>query len=218
MFDPDDSGILFADNVDGGRVVRYRPTTQRWDSLPTVCPTFVDLFRSSAAFHAPSGRLAVSTRCPADVGFSIYLYGSSGQTPQRVAEARPGDTLASPTFSRFAKRIAFERARGLCLDSVFVAAVGEPARPLTPGCLPAWSPTDDFVAFLVRPKPTDSLFLAIIRPDGTMTRTLSSIAGPDEMVNGSLIWSPDGKSIVYGLGRTIRQVTLHGATSLLFHR
>jgi Tol biopolymer transport system component len=150
----------------------------------------------------------------------IFVMNADGTDVHPVTEAA-GDSRA-PEWSPDGSRILFARLSGKS-ESMGIFAMnpdGSNVRQLTsdPGDKPTWSPDGTRIAFI------GGQNLIVMNSDGSNARSLTSGVHWE----GDLTWSPDGRSIVYGVasasktcldwndreyacGRDLRRVDLDGA-------
>ncbi len=139
----------------------------------------------------------------------LWLFDVAGRKAEPLTAGPCNDT--SPVWSPDGTRIAFVGARGPDPDrapdtNVFVveAKPGAEVKPLTThegpdGGRLAWSPDGQWIAFLLGDEPKFSAYnlnrLAVVPSAGGAAKILTS--GLDRGVMGPLLWSPDGKNLMF---------------------
>jgi TolB protein len=149
--------------------------------------------------QSPDGRLAVYTRPEGDApagghmhgGPSVLFIKTGSAAPRRVS---PPGHAEEPRLSPDQLWVVFEHRRpgDELIESLLylVASDGStPARQLTAGTNPSWSPDGRRILFKSWDSARRTLVITTISPDGSNLRLLADGALPS--------WSPDGSKILF---------------------
>ena len=139
----------------------------------------------------------------------LWLFNVASRKAEALTAGPANDT--SPVWSPDGGRLAFISDRGPDPDrspdtNVFVveAAAGAQPKQLTTyegpdGGRPAWSPDGQWIAFLRGDEPRLSAYnltkLAVVPAAGGATKILTETL--DRGVSGPILWTPDGKSLLF---------------------
>ncbi|MDR2946649.1 MAG: hypothetical protein LBV79_07895, partial [Candidatus Adiutrix sp.] len=176
----------------GGRTAWVHRNNKKWELLVDGRVISSGDLHLSPAF-SPSGVVAAAVSGPKSTG--IYAFNGRNKSPL----VDTGGIAISPTFSPDGSRMAYVSDHQGSASIYVASASGGAGSRLTSGAKatdPAWSPTGDFIAFVIRE--TD---VCIIRPDGTGFRQLTGGQG----ANMRPSFSPDGRMIVFSSTRNGRQ-------------
>jgi Tol biopolymer transport system component len=196
--------VAFLRAMDESRAAEIYAVAPRADARPRLVgrlPRAVDPRHVLAL--SPDGRHLVS-----EDSWEIYDLASSSSVglegTQRFA--------SGPSWSPDGRLLAFVGAQRGIDDFVVIADTnGRIVRRLGPaylGDVPAWSWDGGWIAYANAPKGLGSVArINVVRADGTGHRVLR---GRTDVENGLPAWSPDGRTIVYQSGGTLRKTSLDG--------
>jgi Tol biopolymer transport system component len=129
---------------------------------------------------------------------ALWLVSADGGTPRKVTDLSPAGQL---TWSRDSRQIVFAAPAGQWNGLWSVPMEGGTARHIPtagPAADPSWCPTRDLIAYL-EPTSTGPAYvkLAFVTVNGTRTYTSLPPAPAISagFANGSVVWSPDGKTL-----------------------
>lgn len=175
----------------GGRTAWVHRNDIKWELLVDGKVISSGDLHLSPAFM-PNGAVAAAVSGPQRTA----IYAFNGGSKSLLVDA--GGINVSPTFSPDGSRMAFVSDKEGAASIYIAPSSGGAGVRLTSGAKatdPAWSPTGEFIAFVIRE--TD---ICIIRPDGTGFRQLTGGQG----ANMRPSFSPDGRMIVFSSTRNGR--------------
>jgi Tol biopolymer transport system component len=129
---------------------------------------------------------------------AIWAIPADGGPPRKVVDA---ETTGGLTWSRDGTRIVYAAGAGAGPGLWSVPATGGQPQPIpTPrfAAEPAWSPTDDVIAFMSVSRGNGPSFtdVAFVDPSGKpLDKSLPKTPGGNGFSNGMLAWAPDGRRL-----------------------
>lgn len=179
----------------------------RIDTLRSGC---ADSPGQHPAFSRDGRFIASDGLCESRDEYEIYAMPVDGKKSHRVGPIENASHTA-PTWSANGTRLAYERSSGPLehrIDWIVVVdSAGRAPKVVAHGSSPAWSPTDEWIAFISEGKKGEHE-IHLVHPDGTGERLLFRNAvrstysrgwGPRQEGEtwGRLVWSPDGREIAF---------------------
>ena len=170
--------------------VEYEITPLTYDSGMTISPTL-----------SPDGNLMAYASDRGESGnLDIWVQQVSGGKPLRLTSHPAGDWF--PSFSPDGSQIAFHSERdggGIYLIDA-LAVGGEPRRIADKGFIPRFSPDGRWISFMVLPASLElrQYKTYLVSPKGGEPRQILSDFLFGFMMHGAtLVWSPDGKYLLF---------------------
>jgi Tol biopolymer transport system component len=155
-------------------------------SGPAWSPTGEALAFTGIAYE----RLPTSSNTVSATGDLVYIADSTGADARLLTEESP-DGMASPSWSPDGTRVAYILNSAIWVATVDGTARDSITRGMQSAFAPAWSPTDDRIAFMGYENEFSAVYL--VNADGTGQRKLS----PEGVPASDPAWSPDGQWIAY---------------------
>lgn len=180
---------------------------------------------NSPAWSPAGNRIAFAASCEEPSERSVlHLMNADGSDVRPLGRAPLGTMESDPTWAPDGHHIAFVRiqsgalpgASANPLDTLGFARPGAPEiivadtlgagqRALAKGYAPAWDPTGQWIAYIALDTlGKSSSSIQLVRPDGSDARTLlrvpRSATPAGDQPEGPLVWSRDGKALVFPRG------------------
>jgi Tol biopolymer transport system component len=165
-------GDIWVMNADGSNRIRVTRTVNASSGIISTNPAW-----------SPDGKRIAFVISTGLWEHQIFVMNADGSDVKPLTEAE--DNSRAPEWSSDGRRILFYQDKGI----FEMNPDGSSVRQLTSGHSPTWSPDGALLAFLRG----DDLF--VMNADGSNLKALTS----RNDWGGDLTWSPDGKSIVFGI-------------------
>ena len=220
---PSRESLLYANPFEGGTIAKLSLRDQKVKVVAKTCLPLTN----SPTWSPDGNRIAFSANCLHQRGKAfIYLMEADGSAMHPLGPAVNRQAEREPSWAPDGKSLVFVRGEGSNTGDIVVAdTVLGRQRRLARGYAPSWSPTNNWIAYLVRDTLTKfGPEIHVIRPDGTEERTVLSMtdewrrtasqAGtPDRAswITAPLVWSPDGLRLAFGMAGKVWSVAVDEA-------